>query len=114
MLKITPKSDAAPVLSFDKPHPIPTVDRVFPTRVSNLMPAYDQIPEEFKNQGNIWSNWQSDWFFKGLKQRPTPKPGINLDAAMSHLSTIQGSWEPKHQHKAAGVAYLASLWFENP
>jgi len=82
---------------------------------SDLMPDYSAIPDEYKRGNTPFNKIQSEWFFKGLKAWPlTPKPGIDQKAALRHLSAIQGSWEPKHEHKTAGVAYLMSLWFESP
>lgn len=84
-------------------------------KIESLMPSMSAIPEEFKNNGNgPWLEWQRRWFFEGLKEFPKAKPGIDLSDATRHLATIQGSFAPKHQHKEAAVAYLASLWLEKP
>lgn len=96
---------------FDKPSEVSDLDMAFPASVVKLMPAYDQIPEEFKRARNAWAQWQEDWFFGGLKKFPAPRDGIDRSAALRHLSCIQRSFEPKHEHKAAAVAYLASKWF---
>ncbi len=92
----------------------PNVDANRSFSAMTLMPLYKDIPDEFKNGRNIWVKWQQDWFFNGLKEMPTPKEGIDVKVAMKHLNSIQRSFEPKHEHKEAGVAYLASLWFEKP
>ncbi|TAK93776.1 hypothetical protein EPO05_06940, partial [Patescibacteria group bacterium] len=90
----------------------------FPASVADLMPAYDDIPEDFRrNRGEArpWIRFQQDWFFRGLPGAVfTPKDGIDKATAMRHLAVIQGSFEPKHEHKEAAVAYLASLWLANP
>ena len=82
--------------------------------VAGLMPNIYSIPDEFSNfnSTNKWVKWQADWFFHGLEKYPTPKEGIDIDMAMRHLAAIQRSFEPKHEHKQAAVAYLASQWFE--
>ena len=82
-------------------------------KVGGLLPSMGEIPEEFKRSGNPWVRWQQRWFFEGLKTMPSPKDGIVLSVAMRHLSAIQQSFQPKHEHKEAGVAYLASLWFKD-
>jgi len=81
--------------------------------IKRLMPAMSDIPEEFKSgRDNKWREFQSDWFFYGLvKLSVTAKPGIDKGMAMRHLTAIQSSFAPKHEHKTAAVAYLASLWF---
>lgn len=86
------------------------------TRIRDLMPPYKEIPDEFKNPfgKNKWCNFVSDWFFCGIKDVVIiPKEGINKSEAMRHLAEILSSYEPKHEHKEAAVAYLASLWFND-
>ncbi|TXH09053.1 MAG: hypothetical protein E6R04_09235 [Spirochaetes bacterium] len=98
-----------------KPQPVTDVTLAFPASVMMLMPKYEDIPEEFRdrNSSSKWIQFQRDWFFKGLKVSGLiPKKGIDLDTALRQLQAIQGSYEPKHEHKEACVAYLASLWFE--
>lgn len=98
---------------WSSPQAVSDLRHAFPAGIKHLMPTMEEIPEEFRSgAGTPWNRWQAEWFFSGLKSRPTPKPGIDLDAAMRHLGTIQGSFDPKHEHKEAAVAYLASLWFE--
>ena len=79
------------------------------------MPIYEDIPKEFKELSNPWVKWQQKWFFTGLalSDIPKAKKGIHRKIALNHLSLIQKSFEPKHEHKEAAVAYLASLWFED-
>ena len=99
--------------NFSKPHEVSDVFQAFPARVSHLMPEYASIPRDFKGR-RMWVDWQQKWFYSGLTEMPVPKAGIDLKQAMRHLATIQGSFEPKHEHKEAAVAYLASLWFDAP
>lgn len=92
------------------------VELVFPTSVDGLMPAYKDIPKEFRdwNSPGKWNKVMSDWFYKGLKNAKwKPKPGVDEAKALRHIKYILGSWEPKHEHKAAGVAYLLNEWFKD-
>jgi hypothetical protein len=100
---------------FTKPTAVADADVAYPTRVAEMMPKYEEIPAEFRtHRSNKWVQMQQDWFFRGLTNAKwTPKPGIDQRAALRHLAVIQGSWEPKHEHKEAAVAYLASLWFDD-
>jgi len=100
------------------PQPVTDLDVVFGVRAMELLPEWSDIPEDFRSWGGRgdarpWVQFQSDWFFKGLPKgtRFIAVDGIDAQEAVRHLRAIQGSWEPKHEHKAAGVAYLASLWF---
>jgi hypothetical protein len=79
--------------------------------LDGLMPSRGEIPDHIEER---WIDWQGDWFFYGLTCYPVPKHGIDRGVAMRHLSAIQGSWIPKHEHKRDAVAYLASLWFDSP
>lgn len=101
---------------FEKPQDVTDLDLAFGGEMKTLLPPYEDIPAEFKrHRGNKWVDFQNDWFFYGLgpKTKYKPKKGIDKDAALRHLRAIQGSWEPKHEHKEAGVAFLASLWFDD-
>lgn len=88
----------------------------FPANAVDAMPAMADIPEDFHRgwgDARPWVEVQRRWFFQGLKGvTVTARDGIDKTAALRHLSLIQGSWEPKHEHKEAAVAYLMSLWFE--
>jgi hypothetical protein len=96
---------------FDFPHEI---KRNQFADVMALMPPHKDIPREFNTDQNEWTRWQRKWFYEGLDGTPEPKAGIDADKAMRHLATIQRSWSPKHEHKEAAVAFLASLWFRSP
>jgi hypothetical protein len=100
-------------ISEIKPIKVDQLDVKF-GRIKDLLPPMKDIPSEFKRYSGAWCDWQSDWFYSDLKCYPVPKEGIDLNDAMKHLAAIQSSWEPKHEHKSAGVAYLASLWFSSP
>jgi hypothetical protein len=98
--------------------PMDVEDReiAFGVGVARLMPRYDDIPREFKdwNGPGRWNKVVSDWFYRGLKDVEwVPKPGIDPQKALRHLKVIMGSWDPRHEHKEAAVAYLLSLWFED-
>lgn len=86
------------------------------SRTAELMPAYSAIPAEFKdfNCPTKWNRVVSAWFFEGLKNAKwKPKAGVDTRKALLHIKAILGSFEPKHEHKEAGVAYLLSEWFED-
>jgi hypothetical protein len=86
----------------------------FGVDVRDLLPRYDDIPEEFRNGNTKWNAFQSDWFFSGItKTGLIAKDGIDLNAALRHLQAINSSFEPKHEHKEAAVAYLASRWLDD-
>lgn len=98
--------------------PIKDVDQVglaFPTSTRDYMPAYADIPAEFKSWND--TRWEvrlfNDMFYSGLKSLDLkPKPGVDKDRALRHIRYVMGSWEPQHEHKTAGVAYLFNQWFD--
>lgn len=101
---------------FSKPKKVDTVAMIFGD-TEGLMPALTDIPAEFCDGGSSpWLKFQAKWFYEGLAAddmaKLVAKPGIELNTALRHLKTIQGSFNPKHEHKVATIAYLASLWFE--
>jgi hypothetical protein len=89
----------------------------FPAMVSHLMPAYDNIPDEFKrHDGTQWNELVSKWFYGGVKGLQfVRKPGVNdktCRKALRQFRCILGSYEPKHEHKEAACAYLLSRFFD--
>lgn len=92
------------------------LDIAFGGRTRELLPPYEEIPEEFKRMSsrNKWVSMVEDWFYYGLKNlQLKPKEGVDINKAMKHIKAIMGSFEPKHEHKMAGCAYLLSLWFDD-
>ncbi len=106
----------APTDRWAAPTHVSDLDMVFPANVGHLMPAYDDelCAWTRTDEGRRWVKFQQDWFFKGLSGAVfTSKEGVDQRAALRHLKTVQGSFEPKHEHKEAAVAYLASRWFDD-
>lgn len=97
------------------PQPVDNLTLAFPADVTRLLPPYDAIPDEFKHRGNKWNDLVSRWFFSGLPYGTEfkPKEGINKTAALRHVTACMRSFQPKHEHKEAGCAYLLSQWFED-
>ena len=95
------------------PKEISDVDYAFGS-VNGLLPEYSDIPSEFKGIGNKWNRVFNDWFFNGLNHCTwKPKDGVNSKMAIRHIATIMRSFEPTHERKEAGCAYLMSLWFDD-
>jgi len=96
------------------PHLLTAIDQAFPATVKHLMPPYDEIPSEFKQFRNKWVLIFQDFFYFGAKNiQWKAKAGVDEKAAVRHVRTIMGSYEPKHEHKTAACAYLMSLWFDD-
>ena len=95
------------------PAEISDADIAFGGNAMEILPPWGQIPDVYEGAAR-WKEWASDWFFRGLDRYPVPREGIDLTLAMRNLSAVMRSFAPKHEHKEAGVAYLASLWFSSP
>ena len=105
--------------AWDKPIEVDDVTLAFPADVMNtLMPPHDECEaalDAMPDRGEKWRDVQRTWFFNGLNTKTTfmLRDGIDGKLMMRHLGAIQGSFEPKHEHKEAAVAYLLSLWCED-
>ena len=102
------------------PQPISDVELAFPAHVLDMMPKMEEMPEPYNDVNKMWGSrnkWVAlfeDMFYSGLKGlKLAPKEGIDANLAWRHLRAIAGSFEPKHEHKTAAFAYLASEWFED-
>jgi hypothetical protein len=90
------------------------LDLTFGGNMKKLLPDYSIIPDEFKHGRNKWCKVVGDWYFYGMKNCTwKPKEGIDTQKALRHVKAVVGSWEPKHEHKVAGCAYLLSEFFED-
>lgn len=102
---------------FKQPQEVDKLDTVFGGNISNLMPAFSELPEEIRKRwhgGNKWTDLVNNWMHHGLKGYEfTPKEGIDSKKAFHHMGAIMSSWAPKHEHKIAGVAWLMQHWFED-
>lgn len=92
----------------------------FPAGVvrEGYLPAWDDIPKEFKDRGNNkWRDLFSKLFLtggqSGMDLYLQAKSDADIGKAWRHINACMGSFEPKHEHKEAGVAFLFSEWFED-
>lgn len=99
------------------PREVTDVNMAFgPALFSDLAPAMEDIPEEFKyDRNNKWNEFLRSWFLSGFPTDPVllKKEGVDANLAYRHIHTMLKSYQPKHQHKMAACAYLLSLWFED-
>lgn len=102
---------------FDEPQTVSDVLLAFPGTVSHLMPKMSAIPQDFRDERGDAASWAraAVQFFMG-REMPTLlcRHGITSVKAERHLRAIAGSFEPKHEHKMAALAWLMSRWLEFP
>lgn len=100
-------------MSVIRPIEVSDVELAFGGNVVRLLPSYDEIPDEYKSATNEYNMFVSAWFFQGVgKLEVSPRDGVNLSLAIRHIAAILRSFEPKHEHKIAGAAYLASVFLK--
>ncbi|GAB1816077.1 hypothetical protein [Mycobacterium sp. MUNTM1] len=97
---------------YARPQVVDDVLLAFPAVLGSLLPPFEAIPADYPHFRE-WLEFQNKWFAGKL---PTdcemqPAEGIDAETAGRHLTAIQKSFEPKHEHKMAAVAWLASRWF---
>jgi hypothetical protein len=103
---------------FKEPQDVEKMDSIFGGNISKLMPRFSALPEEFReywhNDRNKWCCLANQWMHGDLQGYSfVPKEGIDMQKAFRHAGAIMRSFEPKHEHKIAGVAYLLSLWLND-
>ena len=79
------------------------------------LPTWNKIPDEYKRGHTPENKLVSQWFFNGLSESDiaslAPREGVDKNKALAACSACLRSFEPKHEHKEAGVAYLLNQWF---
>ena len=115
-----------------EPKEVSDVFAVFPANVIGVyLPEMKDIPDEFQD---IWRNdggpcavahaLCTGTFITGKAEGTAsvdisndgtfhllPKEGIDAEKAWRHICACRDSYEPRHEHKIAGMGYLLSLWF---
>jgi len=87
------------------------------------MPKYDELPDDFRDyHHNLFGKAVSSWFFNGASRNAenfvidgvtfTPKEGVDGPKALTAIRAVLSSFEPKHEHKIAGCAFMLSEWFD--
>jgi hypothetical protein len=59
-------------MSDIKPAETDALDQAF-GRITGLLPAMKDIPEDFKSSRNAWCEWQARWFYRGLQRYPVER-----------------------------------------
>jgi len=82
---------------------------------TKLLPKTTDLSEEFKKSDRTkWTKLFNDMFFVGLKSLDVvPKKDVEVNAALKCIKAHMGSFEPKHEDKEIGVAYMMSVLFED-
>lgn len=88
------------------------LDRAFGT--TKDLPKMEEIPEDFFEHSNKWVKFFEHVFYRGFRGvSVTPKEGVDMVKVGRWLDAHAQSWEPKHEHKTAGVAFRMSQWLDD-
>ena len=105
---------------FAQPRSVSDEQVMFGGRLEALLPEYERLPAAFRDEQDAYSPVVWQWYFRGIRiDCLRPRRGIDGKAAWRHLRAVMSCWDPTrpqptHVHKAAGIAYLMSRWFEPP
>lgn len=81
--------------------------------IGKYLPEMKEIPDEFKSFHNKYVEFVSKWFFEGLEDvKFDAKEGVDVKDAFRQIKICLGSFQPQHEHKEYGAAYLVSLFFD--
>lgn len=97
---------------YARPQQVDDLTLAFPAVLGDLLPPLEVIPDDYPHRRE-WLDFQGKWFAGTLPSGSAMEPAEGIDPATAgrHLGAIQRSFEPKHEHKMAAVAWLASRWF---
>jgi len=103
-------------LKFE-PKEVSDVMLAFPANVcKEHLPAMGQIPEVFKdNLGHPTVTLVENLAygkFRGAQVSFKPREGLEGEPVWRHILACLRSFEPKHEHKISGVAYLVDEWID--
>lgn len=78
------------------------------------LPKWEDIPEEFRKGRTTWNKLFAHVFYgQSGEAELEGKDGVDVRKAGRAIRAIMVSFQPKHEHKDAGCAYLMSQWFKS-
>lgn len=108
------------MMGWKEPYEFTVVERAFPAHVLDHIPPMEMIPDHFKSEhggkhtaievANLW--WMGQLI---TDDDPRPdfhaRPTLLAEIAFWHIQCVLNSFQPKHEHKMAGVAFLIDRFF---
>jgi hypothetical protein len=104
------------IMDWSRPKTVPDVQFAFPAYIiGTLITEWDDLPDEFRNRTSGYEELAGHACFNNVGFRSDSLlEGIDIELANRQLNAIARSFQPKHQHKEAAIAYLLSLWLVQP
>lgn len=83
--------------------------------IEELIPSYENLPNEFKEGTTKWRRSATIWFKKGLHKdsKLVPKSDINKEIAITNIQCIMSSFFINMTYKISAAAYLLNMWFDD-
>lgn len=105
-------------LKYAKPQEVDEATFIFPSSVVGvLLPERHEIPEHFDmfspKKAHPWMDLIQGMFFGSYNEMWfSQRDGVDVTEAVRHISAVLRSFQPKHEHKVEGAAYLMSMWMK--
>jgi hypothetical protein len=100
-------------MGWETPNEFSDAEQAFQVHVLELIPPWDKIPDDFKNYRHpavkTFNTWMFGKFAGGVNFAAVK--GIDPEAAFLHCLVVMKSYQLKHEHKKAAVAFLINRWF---
>jgi len=78
------------------------------------LPKWEDIPDEFKAGKTTWNKFFSHIFYRGGKGVAMDfNEGVDPKKFYRWFGAHACSWDPKHEHKEAGIAFRISRWLKD-
>ena len=97
------------------PQKVSDVMLAFPADIiGELIPEWDDLPVEFRERRSGYEELARYAFLNAVSfKEEILKDGVDREMADRQINAIARSFQPKHEHKEAAMAYLLSLWLKN-
>jgi hypothetical protein len=102
-------------MDWTQPREVSDLDVAFCHKAEQLLPPMKALPKCYHG----WPNKRPSikfverWFYSGVEDpKFHPRKGVDTKKALRHIKACLGSFELKHEHKTAGVAFLVDQFFE--
>ena len=103
-------------VNWNVPTEILEDDCLHNVRLRDYLPSSKSIPNDFLTRDNTWIQW-AEKLISGELDYTTPPlavKGVNRKCAIMHIMFIHDISNLPLAYRVLIVAYLASLWFEEP
>lgn len=110
----TPAMEQKPPSASNEEIPeVSDMDCAFQGRWRELLPKWEELTSEEKNQRGPFCEALNLIFFSGGKLADhgiTVKPGFDANKVHRYIRATLGDFGPSHEHKIGGIAHMLAKW----